>query len=113
MEHKSFDKRYRSRKRSHQKQQQQKLLDKYNDKDSREFWRTIDNIGIVNDSAIPLEVIESGAVVTDINIVLRKRQTDYCKLYNGDMINLMIITCGKWLTMSLIIRFLVRSMQAY
>ena len=34
--------------------------------------------------AIPWEVVENGAVVSDRKTVLNKWQTEYCKLYNED-----------------------------
>lgn len=87
LERKTFDKMFRSRKRSYQRQRQQWLLDKYNYTDSGEVWKAIWNskIGIVNDMGgyIFWEVIENGAIVSDKKGVLEKWQSDYYEIYNG------------------------------
>ncbi len=73
-ERKAFDKLLRRYKRSYQLDEQQRLLDKYSERDSRSFWKLIGQIGVASDrgSGIPLEVDINGSVVTDRQVVLNK-----------------------------------------
>ncbi|KAK6176303.1 hypothetical protein SNE40_014610 [Patella caerulea] len=84
-ERKSFDKLLRRLKRSYQLSEQQKLLDKCKNIDSRDFWKVIGKIGISNDrqGLIPWECVADEGVIRDQLNVLEKWKTDYESLYNS------------------------------
>jgi len=83
-ERKTFDKLNRKYKRKYQVQQQQKLEDKLNSANRRDFWKSIGKIGIGIDRkrTIPLEVVDNdGNVTMDKKAVLDKWKGDFESLF--------------------------------
>ena len=75
IERKTFDKLNRKCKRRYQLQQQQNLEEKMNNINQRDFWKSIEKIGISNDRkrAIPLAVVDNnGSVTNDKMDILNK-----------------------------------------
>ncbi|XP_033736423.1 uncharacterized protein LOC117324610 [Pecten maximus] len=87
MERKGFDKLHRQIKRQFQATQVKELQKKLEQPNSRDFWRDIGKIGIVNEriAPIPLKVKDpDGNTVNDTNAVLERWRFDYESLYATD-----------------------------
>lgn len=86
---KDFDKLVQQRKRMHWRQSQDELL-QMNNKDSKQFWRKIGNIGIGNErqSSIPNEVaLPDGTITNNIDSVLNTWKNSFCNLLNQNSTN--------------------------
>ncbi|CAC5414589.1 unnamed protein product [Mytilus coruscus] len=82
---KNFDRLNRKFKRQFQRQERQKLGDKLNETNQRDFWKSIGNLGIANNRkrCIPLAVVdEDGNEATDKNVVLNKWKNDFQTLFH-------------------------------
>ena len=61
-------------------------IKKLNDKDPREFWNQIQNLGIRKKNIIPMEIkTNDGVVTSDKQSVLNHRMDEFSKLYNIDV----------------------------
>ncbi|CAH1781868.1 unnamed protein product, partial [Owenia fusiformis] len=85
IERRTFDRIHRRIKRQFQKQEQQHLLDIYNEPNSRNFWDKIGKIGIASDrkQEVPWEILKPDKTVsTDKQEVLNYWANSYNELYS-------------------------------